>query len=175
MGVEMDRNTNLRADRLDKDMGRVGLTQPCHVLDGQDVGSHIHEGLREVGVVGEAVLGPPWIADVAGIADRRFTQRRRLATHGLHRHPHRPGIIESIEDPKQVDTVVRALDDERFDDVVWVVGVANGIAAAHEHLKKDVRNPLAQPDEPSPWVLLEKPHRGVKRGTAPHLQAEDVW
>ena len=62
--------------------------------------------------------------------------------------------------------------DERPDDVVGIIRVADRVRGAQQHLKQDVRDPLAELGQPVPGVLLEEPHRGVEGGAAPHLERE---
>ena len=64
--------------------------------------------------------------------------------------------------------------DERVDDVVGVVRVADGVGGPQQHLEQDVRNLLAQLGQPVPRRLLEEPHGRVERRPAPHLQREQA-
>ena len=64
--------------------------------------------------------------------------------------------------------------DEAGHDVVGVVGVADGIGAAEEHLEADVGDAFAEFAQAFPWVLLEEAHGGVEGGAAPHLEGEEV-
>ena len=94
--------------------------------------------------------------------------------HGLHRHLHVGRPVERVEDAKDVDAVGRASLDELPDDVVGIVGVADGVTGAQQHLKQDVGNPVAQGRQPIPRILLQEAHRGVEGGAAPHLETEQI-
>jgi hypothetical protein len=56
VGVEMDRDPDFLAQRLDQLVGRVGLAQAGHVLDGEDVRARLLQLLGQLDVVGERVL-----------------------------------------------------------------------------------------------------------------------
>ena len=70
-------NADLLAQRLHQLVGGVGLAQPGHVLDGQDVRAHALQFLGHAHVVVERILVALRIEDVAGVADRRFADRCR--------------------------------------------------------------------------------------------------
>ena len=64
--------------------------------------------------------------------------------------------------------------DERADDVVRVVGVADGVGAAHQHLEHDVGDLAAQLVEPHPRILRQESVGDVERGAAPVLDREQL-
>ena len=126
VGVQVDGDADLVLEGLDQLLGGEGLEQPGHVLDGQDVGAHLLQFLGQVDVVGEGVLVALGIEDVAGVAHGRLADGAGLA-HGVHGHPHPLGPVERVEDAEDVDAALGRLLDELLDDVVGVVGVADGV------------------------------------------------
>ena len=63
---------------------------------------------------------------------------------------------------------------EAGDDMIGVVGIADGVGPAKQHLETDVGNLGAKLAKAFPWVLVEETHRRVERGPAPHLQRKQV-
>ena len=82
--------------------------------------------------------------------------------------------VEGVEDAEQVDAGLGRLLDERADDVVGIIRVADGVGGAQQHLEEDVGHALAQVGEAVPRRLLEEAHGRVERGAAPHLQREQA-
>ena len=116
----------------------------------------LHDLLGQVDVVLEVVLGPLRIGDVARVADRRLDDLAALLGR-LDRHLHAVDVVERVEDPEHVDAGGGRLLDERHHDVVRVVGVADGVGAAQQHLEHHVRDKLAQ--------LVQAQPRDPPRGT----------
>lgn len=86
MRVEVDRHTDfLFFESFDEKLGRVGLAEARHVLDGEDVGSPFLEILGEVDVIFEVVFRASGIEDVAGVADDGFTDGSG-SLDGIHGH-----------------------------------------------------------------------------------------
>ena len=171
VGVEVDRDPNRLTERLDEGRGGVGLAQPGHILDRKHVSAALLELPGELDVVGQGELCPGRIEDVAGVADRRLADPAGVAD-GIHGHLHVRHPIERVEHPEEVDPSGRGLLHEGRDDVVGVVGVADGIAGPEEHLEEDVRNPFPEAGEAVPGIFFEEPHRGVEGRAPPHLERE---
>jgi len=81
-------------------------------------------------------------------------------------------VVERVEDAEDVDARGGGLRAEALDHVVGVVGVADGVGAAQQHLKGDVGDLLAQALEAAPRALVQEAHRDVEGGAAPHLHRE---
>ena len=171
--VEVDRDADLLAQRLHQFLGRIGLAQPGHVLDGEDVRAHPLQLLRHAHVVLQRVLVALGIEDVAGVADGGFADRVRLA-HGLHGGLHVGQPVERIEDAEDVDALRGGFIDELRDDVVRVGGVADGVGGAQQHLEADVGHGVAQFAQARARVFVQEAHGDVEGGAAPHFQAEEV-
>ena len=131
------------------------------------------ELLGQADIVGQRVLGPVGVEDVAGVADGTLGELARLA-HGVDRDPHVLDPVQAVEDAEQVHAGVGRLLDEVADDVVGVVGVADAVGAAQQHLQEQVGDPLAQQRQPLPRILVEEPHGDVEGGAAPALEREEL-
>ena len=83
-------------------------------------------------------------------------------------------VVERVEDPEDVDAGRRGLLDERVGHLGRVRRVADGVAAAQQHLQADVRHGLAQRGQPLPRVLGEEAQRDVVGGAAPALQRQQL-
>ena len=171
VSVEVDRDPDRLTERLDERRCRVGLAQPRHVLDGEHVGAALLELPGQIDVVGQGELLSRRIEDVAGVADRRLADPAGIAD-GVHRHLHVRHPVERVEHPEDVDPGGRRFLHEGRDDVVGIVRVADGIARSEEHLKENVRDPLAEAGEAVPGIFFEEPHRGVEGCPSPHLERE---
>ena len=82
--------------------------------------------------------------------------------------------VEGVEDAEQVDAGLGRFLDEGLDDVVGIVGVADGVGGPQQHLEEDVRDALAQLGQAVPGRFLEEAHGRVERRPAPHLQREQA-
>ena len=157
VGVEVDRDPDRLAERLDEGRGGVGLAQPGHVLDREHVGPALFELPGEINVVGQRELLPLRIEDITGVADRRLADPAGIAD-GVHGYLHVRHPVERVEHPKDVDPGGRGLLHEGRDDVVGVVCVADGVAGPQQHLEEDVRDPLPEAGEAVPGIFFEEPH-----------------
>ncbi len=110
------------------------------------------------------------IEDVAGVADRRFADARwcRSRTASIATFMF-VGRVQRVEDAEDVDAVVRAPLDERADDVVRVVRVADGVARAQQHLEQDVRDPLPQLRRAGPTGSSWRNRIDVSNVAPPHI------
>src|SRR5262249_62175556 len=82
--------------------------------------------------------------------------------------------IQRIEDAEDIDTLPVRLAHKRSDDIVRIRGVADRVGPAQKHLEANVGNGPAQLTQPLPRVLVQKPHRGIKRSPTPHLNAKEI-
>ena len=102
VGVEVDRQADLLAERRDQLPRRRRLEQPGHVLDAEDVGARRLELLGEADVVFQVVLRAARIEDVAGVADGALAELAGVA-HRVHRDAHVLDPVEAVEDAEEVD------------------------------------------------------------------------
>ena len=134
-------------------------------------------------VVFQVVLRPRGGKDVAGVAQRALAQLALLA-HRVHRDAHVLHPVQAVEHAEQVDAArpfpvlavapPRGLAHEVAHHVVGVVGVADAVGTAQQHLEQEVRRSLAHQGEPLPRVLGEEAHGDVEGGAAPALQAQQL-
>ena len=170
--VEVHRDADLLLQRLDQRPGRARLAQARHVLDAQYVCARLLEFLRQPYVVLDVVLGLARVVQVSGVADRRLAEPVGLE-HRVHRNAHVLDPVQRIEHTEQVDTALRRLLDEIAHHVVGVVGVADGIRRAQQHLQQQVRHRLAERREPVPGAFPEEAHGDVEGRAAPALDREE--
>ena len=79
------------------------------------------------------------IEDVAGVADGRLAEHAGVA-HRLDGQLQVGQPVEGVEDAEQVDARLGRFLDERLDDVVGIVRVADGAGGPQQHLEEDVRH-----------------------------------
>ena len=131
------------AQRGDELLGRSGAQQPGHVLDRQDVragGDHL---LGKPQVVVERVERLVRVEQVAGVAHGHLGDRGAGREHGVDRRLHLVDVVERVEDAEDVDAGGRRFAHERVGDLGRIRRVADRVAAAQQHLDRDVRQRLA--------------------------------
>ena len=169
--VEMDRQADLLSQRLDQDAPPRGFSRPAMSLIAEDMAAGPLELLGELDVIGERIFGAVGIENVAGVADRAFGELAGLA-HRVDRDAHVLDPVEAVEDAEQVHARRGRLADEIAHDIVGIIGVADAVGAAQQHLGQDIGRPLAQQRQPLPRVFGQKPHRDVERRAAPAFERE---
>ena len=117
MGVEVNGQAGLLAERRHQLPCGGGLEQPGHVLDADDMGAGRFEFPGQPDVVFEAVLRPVGIEDVAGVAEGALAELAGLA-HRVHRNAHVLDPVEAVEHPEQIDAAFGRLLYEVADCVV---------------------------------------------------------
>ena len=137
------------------------------------MGAHFFQLAREFHVVFQRILVAFRIEDVARVTHGRLAHRVR-PMDGFHGHAQVGQIIERVEDSENIHAAGGGVFDEAGDDVVGIIGITDGVAAAKEHLETDVGNFGAQLAQAFPRILVEKTHRGVEGGPAPHLDREQA-
>ncbi len=173
MGVEMDRQADLLLQRREQAARRLRPHQPGHVLDAENVAAGALQLLRQPDVIGEVVFRPRRVEQVAGVADRALAQLVRL-DHRVERDAHVLHPVEAVEDAEQVDAVLRRAGDEVAHHIVGIVGIADAIGAAQQHLQQDVGRPLAHRPEPLPGILGEEAHGDVEGRPAPAFERKEL-
>ena len=167
----MNRDADFLLERVHQLPSRVRLANAGHVLDRQQMGTQLLELLGQIDIVFQAVLGSARIEDVAAVADGRFAEFVGV-TDGVHGQAQIGQPVQGIEDAEKIDSGSGRFLHEGAHDIVRIIRIAYGIGGAEQHLKQDVRNPLAQRRQTVPRRLLEETHGRVKRRPAPHLQRE---
>ncbi len=148
--------------------------QAGHVLDRQDVRAGVDDLLRQLQVVVQRVERLVRVQHVGGVAERHLRDGGAGLADGTDGRGHLVDVVEGVEDPEDVDAGGGGLVDEGHGDLLRVRGVADGVAAAEQHLQADVRQRFAQRCQPVPGVLAEEPQGDVVGGTAPGLDGEQL-
>ena len=128
--------------------------------------------LGDADIIGERIFGAVRIENVAGVADRALGELACLA-NGIDRDAHILDPVEAIENTEEIDAVGGPAD-EIFHDIVGIIGVADAIGAAQQHLGQKIWRPLAHEGEALPRILGEKSHRDVESRAAPAFEREQL-
>ena len=133
----MDRDSDFLLEGGDQLLGRIGLEQTCHILDGQHMGAAVLQLLGHIHIVFQGVFVIVGIQDIAGVADRSL-QDLVLVEDFIHGDLHAFDPVEGVEYTEDVDAAVCSRLDELADQVVGIVGVADSIGAAQQHLQQEI-------------------------------------
>jgi hypothetical protein len=168
--VEVHRQPGLLLERAHQRSDGARARQSGHVLDAQHMHASLLQLARDADVVLEVVLAAR-VEEVGGVADRALAQRAGL-DHRVDRHAHVLDPVQRVEYPEDVDAVLGRLAHEEAHHVVRVVGVADRVRSAQQHLQHGVRHRAAQTRQARPGIFLEEAHRDVEGGAAPALHRE---
>ena len=138
--VHVHRQVEVLAQRRDEPGGRGRPQETGHVLDRQDVRAGLDDLLGETEVVVERVEPLRRVEQVGGVAERHLGDRGARRAHGVDRRTHLRHVVERVEDAEDVDAGRRGLAHERVGDLDRARGVAHRVAAAQQHLDRDVRH-----------------------------------
>ena len=81
-----------------------------------------------------------------------------------------PGVVQSIENPEDVDAVIDRQGDEPVEEVIGIVLVSEDILPSQQHLKGRVLCTRFDKTQTFPRILAKKPEAHIKCRTSPHLQ-----
>jgi len=174
VGVQVHRQVEPVAQRTHQHGRRGRAQQPRHVLDRQDVRPGLDELLGQPQVVVERVQVLPGRGHVARVAQRGLGHGVVGLEDRLDRGADLVDVVEGVEDAEDVDACARGLGDEGVGHGERVGRVADGVAAAEQHLDRQVGHQLVQGREPGPRVLLEEAEGHVVGGAAPRLDREQL-
>ena len=167
VGVEVDGEAGFFLQRLHQRAGGGGFDEAAHVLEAQDMGAGFLKVFRHFDVVLQVVLGAVRVVDVAGVADRPFEESCRCPG----RRPSRRACSRSSSGGRRRGTGPCRLAAARWmknlDDVVGIVGVADAIGPAHQHLRQKVRHGGAQVAQALPGAFLQEAVGDIEGRTAP--------
>lgn len=130
--------------------------------------------LGEAQVVVEGVQALVRVGQVGGVAEGDLGDRGARLPYGLDGGPHLADVVERVEDAEDVDAGGGGLLHEGVGHLGRVRGVADGVAAAQQHLQTDVGDGLAQGGQAFPGVLGQEAQRHVVRRAAPALQGQQL-
>ena len=147
VGMQVDGDRYRLLEAFHQRIGRRGQQQVCHILDADDVGSHL---LQLPGQFYEVFLVMDG-GDGVGQGSLYHAAVLLGGSDGLLQVAH---VVECIEDPDDVDAVLNAFGAEGVHHVVGVVFVAQDVLAPEEHLQLRVGKSPAQLPQPIPGILL---------------------
>jgi hypothetical protein len=173
VGVKVNGDGDFLAQFFHKGIGGVRFADTRHILNGQEMGAQFFQLLGHAQVIFQRILGTPFVEEVAGIANRGFTNRSGLE-HGVDGNPHVLDGVQGIKNPEDVDALPVRFADKLHNDVVRIGSVAHGVCTPQQHLKTDIGDTLAQLAKTLPGIFVEEAHGSIEGCAAPHLQAEEV-
>ena len=132
VAVQVDRQTDCGAQRLDQVRGSVRREQAGHVLDADGIAAHGLQFAGQFDELGNAVYR------AGGVADAAFGMLAGLF-YRLDGDAHVAQVVHRIENAEHVDAVVRSLADKRAHHVIGIMPVAEQVLTAQQHLDAAVR------------------------------------
>ena len=129
VGVQVNGQLELAAQRGHEGAGGRGAQQAGHVLDGQHVYAGVDQLLGEAQVVGEGVELLARVAQVARVAQGSLGECGCLE-RCLDRGAHAFDVVERVEDAEDVDAGLDRLGDERAHDLGGKARVGEEVLAA---------------------------------------------
>ena len=172
MRVKMNGNAHLVSQSLYQLVCSHRVAKTGHILDREQMGSHLLELLGHIDVVGEQILLFRFVRKIARKTDGRLAKGLCLFVDGFHSHLQVRKIVQGIKYAKHVHAGLRGMNHELLYKVVGIIRVTHGIGTAKKHLKKNVGNFFTKSSQPLVGTLPEKTHAGVESGSAPHFQTE---
>ena len=169
----MDRDSDFLLEGGDQLLGRIGLEQTCHILDGQHMGAAVLQLLGHIHIVFQGVFVIVGIQNIAGVADCSL-QDLVLVEDFIHGDLHAFDPVEGVEYTEDVDAAACSCLDELADQVVGIVGVADSIGAAQQHLQQEIGRFFTDDIQTLPGRLVQETVGNIKGGAAPALQGEGV-
>ena len=127
----------------------------------------------QVEIVFEGVLLFGRVAEIAGVTDRGLAQLAGLE-HRVHGVAHVLDPVQGIEDAEDIDPRRRRLVHEVAHHVVGIVGVADAVGGAQQHLLQLVGHGVAKPCQAFPGAFVEEAHGHIEGGPAPGLDGQQV-
>ena len=124
-------------------------------------------------VVFQVILGAGGVQQIAGIADGALADLVRLE-HRIHRHAHVFDPVQAVEHAEHIDAGLGGLGDEGLHHVVGVVGVADAVGGAQQHLGHHVGHVGAQVAQALPGAFLQEAVGHVKGRAAPAFDREEL-
>ena len=163
VGVQVNGNIHGFLQALDQRVSVLGQQQVGHILNADDACAHLLQLLGHVHIVILVVNG----GDGVGHSGLNGTA---ILDGGLDGLLQVAGIVQSVEDTDDVDTVLDGLGAEGIHNVVSVVLVAQNVLSTEQHLQLGVGHGLAQLTQTLPGIFVQEAHAGVEGCAAPALQ-----
>ena len=163
VSVNDNGETDVLLYALDKIICCLGIHDARHVLDAHGLNAHALEIFCELDVAFDVVDGARGVADGARCVSAALDS---LVNGGLDISQ----VVERIEYTDDVDAVFNALSDEKANDIVGIMLVAQKVLTSEEHLQLGVRARLADLAQALPRIFVEISQAGVERSAAPALE-----
>ena len=170
--VEVDRQPDLLFQRADQDFGRGRFQQTRHVFQAQNMRTCVAQLFRHANVVFQVIFRAIRVQNIAGIANGAFTDFTVLDDR-VHGHTHILDPVQRVEHAEHID-ILRRLADKFLHHIVGVVGIANPVRAAQQHLGHQIRHRFAQVAQTLPRAFLQEPIGHIERCTAPAFDREQL-
>ena len=127
VGVDVHRNADFFFQSIHQRSAGIRCQEAGHIFDADGVSPHFHQFLGQLQIVAVFMVRADGIHQGAlGMGAGSFG--------GLHGRFQVPGIVESIEDTDDVDTVVHAPFYEFRHHIICIVVVAQDVLATEQHL-----------------------------------------
>ena len=132
--MEMNRQAHLLLERRHQLAGGGRFAQARHIFDAKDMGAGLFKFFRHRDVVLQRVFLFIGIGEIAAVANCGLAQATGLADL-VDRDPHILDPVQAIEDAEHIDARIGRLLDEIAHHVVGIVGVADRVGRAQQHLR----------------------------------------
>ena len=148
--------------------GHIGLEQTRHILNGDRIGTHGFNLLRQFHPCIHIMNG----ADRIG--NRALGMLAHFA-HGLDGCLQIAGIIHRIKHPEHIDAINRSPLDKLFHNIVGIVAITQNILTAKQHLLRGIGHGLFQCANTLPGILAQIADTGIKGGPSPGFQRPKTY
>ena len=162
--MELDRNLNFFLDQFYELVSIVGLKKTCHILDTDRVSAHFFKLFCKFSEAFVRVNG------ARRVADRRLNVTA-LFLGRVDRGLEVTGVVESVEDTENINTVCDGFLNEVFYDVIGVMTVAENVLTSEKHLELGIFNFISDFAKSFPRIFVKEAQAGVKRCAAPCFES----
>ena len=164
MGVKLNGDINGGFDTLYEVVSIKGLEKTRHILDTNGVCTHFFKLLCKLS---KTFVG---VNRACGVANCRLNVAAFLLGR-VDRGLEVAGVVERVEDTKDIDTVCDGFLNEIFYYVIGVVAIAEDVLAAEKHLELGVLYLVADLAKSIPGVFVKETKAGVEGRAAPCFES----
>ena len=160
--MQVDRDLNIGLEHAYHLGSSCRNHEACHVLDTDGVSTHVLDPQSEVLPVLRCIR----------LADRichSYLCMSAVSLGRIDRSLEVSEVVQCIEYPDDIDTVVDRFFDKIVDYVIRIVSVSEDVLASQQHLKSGVRHSISQLSESFPRILIEESDAGIECSAAPAL------
>jgi hypothetical protein len=162
----------LGADSANEYSSGLGAEDTSHVLDSENVSSHLNDLVGKVEVVLEVVL-LLGVQHVTRVTDGSLNNSSSLLD-GADTDSKLLNIVKSVEDTENINSVLLGLLDEVVDGVVGKGGVSNSVGSTQQHLEGNVGHKLTELAKTVPGVLVQETVGNIEGSSSPALKSVGV-